>query len=346
MWQESERDRGARAAMSRYPADLARAFWVPLGNADGFSGARLWRATAADGCTYGLRAWPVGKTTPERVAKIHQAFASCKLPFVPELVPTTSGDTWVEAGGRIWEVQTWLPGAADFHARPTDARLFNAVRALARIHDTWEPEEPKLTPAPAVGRILTALRNWRSLVADGWKPNFRYPFTAEIHQRGRRAWDVLHESVIGLEFALLEWEARPLPVQTCLCDVWYAHVLYEGDAVTGVVDFGAVKEDCVAIDLARMLGSLIPDESARMNLALAVYSAVRPVPQDVIRLVPVLDQVGSVVGLSNWLRWLYHEKRMYPDPAQVVKRMDALLKRVEKRRQAALMGFALDPFTR
>jgi hypothetical protein len=240
-------------------------------------------------------------------------------------------------------MSTWLPGTADFHQHPTDKRLFAAMRALASIHATWTPRVPRTGPAPAVGRIIKALRNWRELVEGGWKPDFQLPYPDGVEERARRAWEVLHRAVIGLEFTFLEWESRPVPLQTCICDVWHDHILYTGEEVTGVIDYGAVKEDCVAVDLARLLGSLIPDEPERLNLALGVYSAARPVPQEVLRLVPVLDRVGCVVGLSNWIRWLYHERRPFQDFGQVVRRMDILIKRLDKRTAAggAAMGFVL-----
>ncbi len=124
-------------------------------------------------------------------------------------------------------------------------------------------------------------------------------------------------------------------MQYCLCDVWHDHILYVGDEVTGVIDYGAIKPDCVAVDLARLLGSLIPDDSERMQQALAIYSAIHPVPSDVLRLSAVLDRAGSVVGLTNWLRWLYLEKRPYSEAAGVARRMETLLKRVEMKAPGA-----------
>ena len=216
------------------------------------------------------------------------------------------------------------------------------MRALAHIHDAWATAKPQSAPCPAVKRIIKALRNWRELIASGWQPDLHLPFPDGIPERAQRAWSVLHEAVIGLEFAFLDWEAKPVPLQTCFCDVWHDHILYTGETVTGVIDFGAVKEDCVATDLARLLGSMIPDETERMNLALAVYSAARPVPPDVLRLAPVLDRVGFVVGLTNWIRWLYHERRPFSDTRQVARRMDILLRRLERKMPAAKGGFGFD----
>ena len=321
----------AREVLAHYPADIAGCAWTPLGNAGGFSGAQLWRGQSTDGEAYCLRAWPRGKIWEERLNLIHSALAEIQLPIVPTLEPTRSGKSWVCHREQFWEVATWMPGKADFHAKPTDARLFAAIRVLASVHQCWKPQQPQLAPCPAVSRIIKAINNWRQLVRSGFKPDFKLPFSDEIKYQAKRAWSALAGTVIGIEFELLEWESRPMPIQTCLCDVWHDHILYEGDAVTGLIDFGAVKQDCVAIDLARLLGSMIPDERERMNRALAMYSAINSPPEAVLKLVPILDRVGAVIGLTNWMRWLYHEKKLYPESAQVVRRMGALLKRVEKK---------------
>ena len=176
------------------------------------------------------------------------------------------------------------------------------------------------------------MREWRDLIQCGWKPDYDLPLSELIHLYARRAWDAVAVNAYSVEFSLAEWEARMLPVQLCLCDVWHDHILYEGDRVTGVIDYGAVKSDCVASDLARLLGSMIPDEPERMQMALAIYSAGQPVPGDVLKLVAVLDHAGSIVGLTNWLRWLYLDKKSYGDLTRVASRMEAMLKRVEKKK--------------
>jgi homoserine kinase type II len=328
-------DRIVQEVLAQYPPIFAGAFWASMGNAGGFSGASVRKGVAADGQAYCLRAWPLKRIDEARLSEIHRAMLVELPPIVPRLVPTNTGGTWVAAGGRFWEITTWMPGVANFHEQPNDTRLFAAMRALASIHDAWTPAQPRSGPCPAVRRIIAALRSWRELIGSGWRPDFQFPYPDGIDDRSRRAWEVLHEAVIGLEFAFLDWETRPVPLQTCFCDVWHDHILYDGDVVSGVIDFGAVKEDCVAIDLARLLGSMIPDETERMSLALAVYSAARPVSPDILRLAPILDRVGFVVGLTNWLRWLYYEHRPFSDTRQVARRMDILLKRLERKKGSA-----------
>ncbi len=319
------------SVLAHYPPILALASWEPLGNAGGFSGARIWRGTTSDG-PFCLRAWPIGRWDEKRIRLIHAALERCRLPIVPTVVPTRDGCTYVQVQQQFWEITNWLPGRADFRNQPSDSKLHNAMNALARIHDCWQPAQTRCAPCPAVGRMLLAFQDWRNLIQSGWKPNYRLPYPTEIHDRARRAWYALLAGSVGAEFILKDWQHQLFPIQTCIRDVWHDHILYTGDQVTGVIDFGAVTHDCVAIDLARLLGSLIPDQPRRMHQALAIYSALRPVPNQMIDLVFILDGCGSFIGLTNWLRWLYQEERTIASSDKIGVRMDALLKRVESKR--------------
>jgi hypothetical protein len=134
------------------------------------------------------------------------------------------------------------------------------------------------------------------------------------------------------ERALRVWANRPVPVQPCLCDVWHDHVLFTADAVTGVIDFGAMKTDHVGVDLARLLGSLVGDDDARFAAGLRAYrdaGGVLDVPDGFVRL---LDRTGAVCAVAFWLRKL--ERGPVPNPEAVAARLRELAGRLE-----AMPGF-------
>ena len=101
----------------------------------------------------------------------------------------------------------------------------------------------------------------------------------------------------------------PLSLQPCLCDVWHDHLLFSGDTLTGLVDYGSVKIDHVAVDLARMLGSLVEDNTAKWDLGLLGYRGIRPFSASEEGLARALDRAGIVLGAANWLKWLCLERR-------------------------------------
>jgi homoserine kinase type II len=117
--------------------------------------------------------------------------------------------------------------------------------------------------------------------------------------------------------------------------VWHDHVLFEGEIVSGLVDYGSVKRDHVSVDLARLLGSLLGEcrslssfglaQSGLWEEALMAYREVHPLSDGALELVQVLDRTGTVLGLTNWLRWLYREGRTFDDYTAVARRMEGLL---------------------
>ena len=121
----------------------------------------------------------------------------------------------------------------------------------------------------------------------------------------------------------------PLPAQPCLCDVWHDHVLFTGDELTGLIDFGAIKVDNVAVDLARLLGSLVGDDVAQREAGLNAYAEIRPLSELERALVPMLDRTGVVLGLANWLRRLWQHGTEYENRAAVADRLASLVRRIE-----------------
>jgi Ser/Thr protein kinase RdoA (MazF antagonist) len=115
-----------------------------------------------------------------------------------------------------------------------------------------------------------------------------------------------------------------------LCDIWHDHVLFRGDAVTGLVDFGGVKTDHVTVDVARLLGSLVEDRAGLRAAGLEAYRRIRPLSLEEEELITVLDETGTLVGLMTWIKWLYVEGKRFEDRASAARRLQALVERVER----------------
>jgi Ser/Thr protein kinase RdoA (MazF antagonist) len=134
------------------------------------------------------------------------------------------------------------------------------------------------------------------------------------------------ESVTPL---LAPWAERVVSVQPCHCDLWHDHVLFEKDAVVGLIDYGSVKTDHVAVDLARLLGSMAGNNYDLWAAGLAGYRTIRPLANEEEALVHVLDSTGTLGAIANWLKWLYADKRVYPDRRIVARRLTDLVNRAE-----------------
>jgi Ser/Thr protein kinase RdoA (MazF antagonist) len=316
----------AAQVLAYYPAPV-RGTVTALGNHGGFSGARLFRVEAPAGA-FCLRAWPPDISSP-RLHTIHSLIrraTDAGVDFVPRVVPTAAGQPFVAAADRLWELTDWMPGAATFHRDPTPERLRTACTALARLHRAWSEPNPRRAVCPAVERRLAAARDWLALTSAGWRPA---PDPSDpVAPCVGHTWDLLRRRIPEVPALLDPWLRRPVALQPCLCDVWHDHVLFTGDRVSGLVDFGSVKVDHVAVDLSRLLGSLVGGDTARWCAGLQHYEEQRPLTAEERELARDLDRTGTVVAAANWLRWLYHERRAYDRPA-VGRRLAGLVERME-----------------
>jgi homoserine kinase type II len=330
--QFSSLDQAARAVLERYPGPVRQGSLVPLGNRGGFSGARLWRTVSPLGPLC-LRAWPPHDSL-ERVLFRHRLMARARgqgLHFVPTVLATRSGDTTVDHADRLWELTEWLPGRADYHERPSPERLAAACRALALLHTAWEPlAEAAPAPCPALERRLDCVRDWHQLLQSGGHPLARAAADDPARPVAERAWNALARWAERVPGRLQPWAAARWRLQPCLCDLWHDHLLFEGGRLTGVVDYGAVKVDQVAVDLARMLGSLVADDDGAWQAGLCAYREARALSPEEEGLARALDETGTVLGMTNWLRWLYEERRPFEDRAAAGRRLLVLVERVER----------------
>jgi Ser/Thr protein kinase RdoA (MazF antagonist) len=305
---------------------------VALGNRGGFSGARLWRVEGTAG-VYCLRAWPPGDPAPERLHWIHQLMQRARssgLDFVPSIARTDQDTTWVAHAGRLWDLSTWMPGKADFHNQPSSVRLEAACTALARLHAAWSDDAPQLGPCPGIGRRLAIAHHWVGLLKSGWHLPLAVAADDPVRPWAERAWSLLHTWLDFVPRALATWAERSFPLQPCLCDIWHDHVLFEGNVITGLIDYGSVKVDHVAVDLARLLGSMIEDNAELRRTGLQSYARLRPLSWEEQALVSILDKTGTIIALANWLKWLYRDEKLFEDRMAVARRIANAVQRIEK----------------
>ena len=325
-------DPAARDVLRHYSFLGLETRLTALGNHGGFSGACLWRVEA-EGLTCCLRAWPAGDPSPERLHWIHDLMAVARargLECIPEIYRTSEKTSWIENGGRLWELSSWMPGRADFHERPSRARLEACCRALARVHCAWADRGVNAAPCAGIQRRLERAHQWRSLVTSGWVPAFAASELKQVRSSAERAWSLLQIWADRVPALLTPWANRNFPLQPCLCDMWHDHVLFTGDLVRGFIDFGGVKIDHVSVDLARLLGSMVGDDRAVFDLGLESYARIRPLSDEQRALARLLDITGVLIGIENWLRWLYAERKSLDDADAASKRLQALVERVEK----------------
>jgi Ser/Thr protein kinase RdoA (MazF antagonist) len=323
-------DRVARQVWQRFRSARPDASLVYLGNRGGFSGARLWKCQGISERLC-LRAWPRNRTAAQ-IRQLHQWMKHARgqgLEFVPFVYSSGNGDSAIGESGHVWELTQWMQGQADFVDNPSSARLEAACESLAQLHRSWEAFVALAQPCPAIRQRLRLMADWHTLIATGWRPCAgACPQSALLWPIAQRAWLGLPDWLRQVTSWLKPWIDFRCPIQPCLRDVWHDHLLFVGERLTGLIDYGAVRADHPAGDLARMLGSLLGEDVVRWKQGLQVYRRVRRLTDQEEALAHALDRTGTVLALVNWLRWLYHEGRSYEDLPAVTRRMEALLARI------------------
>jgi homoserine kinase type II len=119
-----------------------------------------------------------------------------------------------------------------------------------------------------------------------------------------------------------------VPIQPCVRDIWHNHLLFQGDRVSGIVDFGALCWDNVAIDIARLFGSLVGDDPLGWETALAAYSRERRLSDNERALVLLFDQSTVLLSGMHWLWWVYVERREFEARQTVLERLDVTIDRL------------------
>jgi aminoglycoside phosphotransferase (APT) family kinase protein len=324
-------DHAARAMLAQFPSLAAHGVRTVLPQRGGFSEAHVWRIGAESGSSFFLRAWPLS-TDSQRVAWVHHLMARARvagLDFVPCVFPAGSGQTGVMHAGRIWEVQQWMSGAADFHRHPTPIRLQAACTALGRVHAVWCNENQTVSTCPGVLRRVALVSQWRDLVASGWRPLDAAPRQDPLHLVAVRALRVLPWHIEQAS-RQLRAVSTALPLQPCLRDPWHDHYLFDGDCLTGLIDYGAVEIDHPAVDLARTLGSLVEDDDEAWHAGVAAYRTVRALSQCEENLARLLDRSGVILSLARWLMRLFHAREVVADRPALARRLEQMLSRIEK----------------
>ena len=314
--------------LSQFPAAAGGAI-QPLGNHGGFSGARLFRVEAPAGA-FCLRAWPADMRS-DVIQRIHELMADAVkrgLDFVPRALLTRRGKRQVSAGNRWWDLTTWMSGSASFWHEPSLPRLQAACVALARLHRAWEHAERPPDRLDSIQRHLKVLFDWSPQIRSNWRPPADP--ADPVAPWAERAWALVQLGLPRLPGIFLGWVERKMRRQPVLCDIWHDHVLFIGDRVTGVVDYGSCKIDSIAVDLARLLGSLVGDDRTMWAAGFDAYTQVRRLSAEECAFADALDRSGVIVAAANWLRWLYVERRVYPDRNAVARRVAALVARLER----------------
>ncbi len=313
-------DRAIAELLARYPRHVQPLDETEcLGGAGGLSGARLWRYRSGQGALV-FRGWPPEGPDRTHLERVHRWLATAgDLGFIPAPIADRSGRTLVEHEGRFWELAPWMPGAAEAARPPAPTRVRSAFAALAAFHQRLGGER-RDGVSPGLAHRYEAIRHL--LAGEFDRLEREIVATAASRQDEARVmalrWLAMARSAApNLLDPLRQAAGRIVPLQPCLRDARPEHFLFEGDRVSGLVNFGAMGVDCVAGDLARMLGDWLEGDSTARAEALAAYDGIRPLDGGEAALIDAFATSSALLIGEHWIRWQYVEGRRFEDPAAV-----------------------------
>lgn len=218
----------------------------------------------------------------------------------PEPVARRDGALWGEVAGRPAALVTFLPGKS--YTRLENAHCAGVGGALAQLH-------------AGVAGFAGSRENTLSLA--GWKTLYETIETrVDEVQPGLR-------QLIAHELGYLEehWPAETaLPRGIIHADLFPDNVFFDGDRVSGVIDFYFACSDFFAYDLAITMNSWCFERDRSFNrtkaqLLVAEYQKHRPLGEAEKAALPVLMR-GSALRflLTRAHDWIFHEKSALVTP--------------------------------
>lgn len=319
-----------RDLLDRYPP-ACRPVDEPeaMGGAGGLSGSRLWRFRSGQGPLV-LRLWPPHGPGRAHLERVHGwLIAAGDLGFIPVPVADRSGRTLQDAAGGLWELAPWMPGAPDDARPPSSGRVGAAMAAMAAFHARLGGER-RIGVSPGLAHRHAAVVHLIGGGLDGLERAIRR--AADDSAPSALRWAALARAVApGLVGPLRDAASRPSPLQPCLRDARPEHFLFDGDRVTGLVDFGAMDVDGVAGDIARLLGEWNEDDPAARAEALAAYERVRPLDAGEAALIDAFAAAADLLVGDRWIRWHYVEGRRFDDPSAAARGIARGLAHLERR---------------
>lgn len=329
----------------RYPKLFRPTAIEPVGGA-GLSGAEIFRTSSPLG-RFALRCWPSEHPTDERLRSIHRLLTQAHergCNFVPIPITSLSGETFIEFADRRWQLEPWMPGEPETVGAPRRKRITAALDALARLHRALDADtQHKHSAGPSPGlaervRVLEGCLNGdlhrvRSTLAEALRSGW--------HDRAERYFKLFERGAPATYKLLCRSAKFEYRLQPVVRDVHREHILFTGDTVTGIIDFGAMSIDNPAVDLARLLGSYEIDDAEERSALLVDYSPY--LLSDELQAIEAFDRSGALLSPFRWLWWLFVEGRTFRDEAVVAHRFDVLLQRLTRLVDDAPSASTFDP---
>ena len=258
---------------------------------------------------------------------------------VPRLVtpPTAPGEPSLRIGNRHFDAQMWLPGTSsprseaawpdredriDIPVVLAPAAFSAVIAASARLHDatTAIAARSEIPTAPlsmlpgavrqAHGRHLGALRARAR----------REPAIQRWLATGERLMAAAEPIVVAAT------EDPGLSTRVLHLGFWPAHVLLEGDSLTGLLGWDRVAAGSPLLDIAQATLRLQGWSDEAVEVALGAYAEARPLSPEERRLLPAVAALDAVATTGRLLEQTYAVEETARPPTALRAAIDMMLR--------------------
>lgn len=296
----------------------------------GLSGSEVWKVEVAL-ASYCLKLMPADFSVNRLLAAHHAAHQRREhgMTYLADYLPASTGQTYVQADGRLWELQTWMDGSPPVvpYSVPQKQAMFEAIAEFHAKHES-PPRETEVSPG--IKTRIELCEKWRlkhvrdqfpSLHSFGhpqWKPALEEFLDSFVHYHAR------------LGSLLLSLEHETYLLEDCIADPRPENFRFDGDYLTGLFDLGSMRWDNIALDLSRLASEVSHDGEVDWNFAFQAVQLIRPLTPSEERLAIVFDAANVLLTGLNWVQWLVIDGSSFANCDHVSARLSHLTARLEK----------------
>lgn len=312
-------------------ATVARCFGLRLESvravSGGFSGALIFQVRSADGCDLAVRRISAAVCEPDpNTRQLHRLLARVHASGVPEVtvpigLPTSAvGETIAIVSGGCWQVEPWKPGIPIIQASLSPEQMGNAAELLHRFYTASasfaEHEPPNgrfrtiVGRSPAVARRLAVAQRLHSHWLSAFGQSASTDPEAEFRLPAVTMLDVIRHRLPQLRQRLQRIEKNNYRLQPVIRDLWAAHILFTGRAVTGLIDLNASATDHVSGDIVRLARSWFGADNHAVQSLISAFRSLHRLDEEELELLKIMDESNVILSPATWLRRRYLERRI------------------------------------
>ena len=305
----------------------------PFVPSSGWSGANFWK-WPGESENFLLKIWPAEGPEARQHLFRHSQLNNLRdldLPLgLP--VPDRTGRTLRPWSDGLWaEVIPWF-GGSPATVSPEPAQVASVVQVLCELHQRWtETTASRTGPSSAVLNRLNQLKRIDLTRLLSSRADFLQKGLNLSAESMEKLWEIcrlaqlLRDDAVSL---LQPFENEKFRILTILRDARPDQFLFHDGRLSGVIDFGAVGRDIIAVDLSRLATEWFPEDLAQQDYFVRSYVKNRIVDEREFRLIRPLALSGAILGGLAWLDLHFRKGRSIGREEEFERAIDHALSRL------------------